>query len=332
MPGCQHWESHCYLCACSWQATRWRPMRQLSAPSWRPAGRCKSCLMRRHQAWAWMVSHHSAASAPDTSHGSIILRSASLETAVVMDEHDCIAEGLWTQNFENPLAMKVTELPQVHLKVLAMVEKAALCRLLRHTFTACLRLQTKAPDARAEVVEAVAAAKRALSSHPLPDPFQPSGKPFWKHLTYCISIRHILCTDLWLATLHGNLKDNHMPHLKVLTQSVWCQAQECQASEISAPAVWRWAVSSRGNWLGCCAGAADLVAEAKKHLGVIPTDYDDDGPVPPIQDALLAVADAKLVERLSLHAPRCPWAAALALSLSRSISVGQHSSKLMSCN
>ncbi|CAK0785712.1 hypothetical protein CVIRNUC_008923 [Coccomyxa viridis] len=66
-----------------------------------------------------------------------------------------------------------------------------------------------------EVVEAVAAAKRALSSHPLPDPFQPSG-------------------------------------------------------------------------------AADLVAEARKHLGAIPTDYDDDGPVPPLQEALLAVTDAKL--------------------------------------
>ena len=32
----------------------------------------------------------------------------------------------------------------------------------------------------AGIVEAVAAAKRALSSHPLPDPFQPSGgMPYW---------------------------------------------------------------------------------------------------------------------------------------------------------
>ena len=53
-----------------------------------------------------------------------------------------------------------------------------------------------------------------------------------------------------------------------------------------------------GDWVGCCAGAADLVAEAKKHLGAIPTEYDEDGLVPPIQDALLAVTDAKLVERL----------------------------------
>ena len=37
------------------------------------------------------------------------------------------------------------------------------------------------------------------------------------------------------------------------------------------------------------------MAEARKHLGAIPTDYDDDGPVPSLQEALLAVTDAKLV-------------------------------------
>ena len=42
-------------------------------------------------------------------------------------------------------------------------------------------LSTSAPGSKpfldsAGVVEAVAAAKRALSSHPLPDPFQPSGQ------------------------------------------------------------------------------------------------------------------------------------------------------------
>ena len=55
----------------------------------------------------------------------------------------------------------------------------------------------RVPDAHAEVVEAVAAAKRALSSHPLPDPFQPSGKPPQKRLIVSISLCHqMLCTYL----------------------------------------------------------------------------------------------------------------------------------------
>ena len=35
------------------------------------------------------------------------------------------------------------------------------------------------------------------------------------------------------------------------------------------------------------------MADAKKHLGVIPTEYDEDGPMPPIQEALLTINRAK---------------------------------------
>ena len=52
--------------------------------------------------------------------------------------------------------------------------------------------------------------------------------------------------------------------------------------------------------LTAVAGAADLVADAKKHLSIVPTEYDDDGPMPPIQEALLGISDAKLVSFLSL--------------------------------
>lgn len=42
------------------------------------------------------------------------------------------------------------------------------------------------------------------------------------------------------------------------------------------------------------------MADAKKHLSIVPTEYDDDGPMPPIQEALLGISDAKLVSFLSL--------------------------------
>ena len=38
------------------------------------------------------------------------------------------------------------------------------------------------------------------------------------------------------------------------------------------------------------------MADAKKHLSVIPTEYDEDGPMPPIQEALLTINRAKEVK------------------------------------
>ena len=37
------------------------------------------------------------------------------------------------------------------------------------------------------------------------------------------------------------------------------------------------------------------MADAKKHLSNIPTEYDEDGPMPPIQEALLSINSAKEV-------------------------------------
>ena len=51
------------------------------------------------------------------------------------------------------------------------------------------------------------------------------------------------------------------------------------------------------------AGAADIVADAKKHLADIPTEYDEDGPMPPIQEALLTINKAKEVRANTL--PPC---------------------------
>lgn len=54
------------------------------------------------------------------------------------------------------------------------------------------------------------------------------------------------------------------------------------------------------------------MADAKKHLSIIPTEYDEDGPMPPIQEALLGINRAKEVRaftaslaRSDLHFPRC---------------------------
>ena len=161
----------------SWQATSWRPMQQLSAPSWRPAGRCKSCLVRQHRAWAWRVSRSLAASAPDTPHGSCTQRDACLQDAMCMGEHACISQGRRTHDVSMILWEKAAQLLQACLQGLAAVEGGASCRGMKHTSADCLSCVMRVPDAHAGVVEAVAAAKRALSSHPLPDPFQPSGKP-----------------------------------------------------------------------------------------------------------------------------------------------------------
>lgn len=38
------------------------------------------------------------------------------------------------------------------------------------------------------------------------------------------------------------------------------------------------------------------MADAKEHLSVIPTEYDEDGPMPPIQEALLTINRAKEVD------------------------------------
>ncbi len=42
-------------------------------------------------------------------------------------------------------------------------------------------------------------------------------------------------------------------------------------------------------------GAAESVAAAQKALAVVPTEYDDDGPVPPLRDTLAAIEAAREV-------------------------------------
>lgn len=67
---------------------------------------------------------------------------------------------------------------KISLLVLACLYGSALMVICGCTYSECMSgaLGNKnLHDAPAGVVEAVAAAKRALSSHPLPDPFQPSG-------------------------------------------------------------------------------------------------------------------------------------------------------------
>ena len=46
------------------------------------------------------------------------------------------------------------------------------------------------------------------------------------------------------------------------------------------------------------------MADAKKHLSVIPTEYDEDGPMPPIQEALLNINSAKEAS-ISLNLNSC---------------------------
>ncbi len=42
-------------------------------------------------------------------------------------------------------------------------------------------------------------------------------------------------------------------------------------------------------------GAAESVAAAQKALAVVPTEYDDDGPVPPLPETLAAIESARQV-------------------------------------
>ena len=46
------------------------------------------------------------------------------------------------------------------------------------------------------------------------------------------------------------------------------------------------------------------MADAKKHLSVIPTEYDEDGPMPPIQEALLGINSAKEVREFTASLAR----------------------------
>ncbi len=48
-------------------------------------------------------------------------------------------------------------------------------------------------------------------------------------------------------------------------------------------------------------GASESVAAAQRALAAIPTEYDDDGPVPPLPDMLQAIADAREVCRPCLQ-------------------------------
>ncbi len=94
-----------------------------------------------------------------------------------MGEHACISQGRRTHDVSKILWKKAAQLLQACLQGLAAVDGGASCRVMKHTSAECLSCVIRDPDAHTEVVEAVAAAKRALSSHPLPDPFQPTGKP-----------------------------------------------------------------------------------------------------------------------------------------------------------
>jgi len=51
------------------------------------------------------------------------------------------------------------------------------------------------------------------------------------------------------------------------------------------------------------AGAAESVAAAQSALAVVPTEYDDDGPMPPLSEALTAVEAAREVRFLHLILP-----------------------------
>ncbi len=44
------------------------------------------------------------------------------------------------------------------------------------------------------------------------------------------------------------------------------------------------------------AGAAESVTDAQRALAVIPTEYDDDGPVPPLPETLAAIEAAREVD------------------------------------
>lgn len=50
-------------------------------------------------------------------------------------------------------------------------------------------------------------------------------------------------------------------------------------------------------------GAAESVHDAQQALAAIPTEYDDDGPVPPLAETLAAVEAAKEVTNLASAPP-----------------------------